>query len=441
MNRWRIVVVLMLHLLAGPLRAEEPRAIIERAALAQVGPDNLGLDCATYLKLKGKVAVTKGQEAIAVEAEIFKEVDGKSKSVFQMTLGDMKVDFEHLFTGKDGWQNMGGKWEKMPREELEVSRISAEVDRIVSLLPLLNEKGFILAPLPETKVGERPAVGVKVSGKDVPEVQLYFDKETHFLCLYRYTTHDQLKNKDVPNEVVLGDYKELDFAARNEAVLKKAGVAVTDQGLLAFLKQQTTDPAVRERVQALIRQLGDDAFETREKAAEELVALGPVAVSALQAASKDKDPEVSRRADDCLKMIQKQTDPALVRAALQLVGLRRPAGAAEMLLSFIAGSAGALRQEAQGALWTVAQQKGEPDPVLVKALADRDPVRRSAAEAALGKDGGAFARQPRRGLFPKGLKQPMKITMRTDNETFLDVEVIDVQLFNRFEDSLFVQPE
>lgn len=441
MNRWHAGVVLCLVLLPAVQAADESRAVITRAIKAQGGEDNLLLQSATYLKLKGKASLSKEDNSVEVNVEVFKQSDGKSKSTFQIALGDTTIELVQLFTGKEGWQNQGHRWEKMSADELKTARDSAAIDRVVSLLPLLKEKGFTLAPLAETRVQGRHAVGVKVSAKDMPDLQLFFDKDTGLLCLYRYQAHDKERNKDVAHEVLLGEYKEVDFAARHETVLKKAGLDVSNAGLLAFLKKQTGNPELRKRVKTLIGQLAHDDFEAREKAAEELVSLGSAAVFALEAASRDTDPEVSRRAADCLKKIKEQSDPQLVKSALQLVGLRQPPGAAAVLLAFLASHEGALRQEAQAALWATTQPKGKLDPVLNQALSDPDPIRQAAAQAVLGQDGGVYLRQPGRRLAPPGLKQPMKLIVRLDNELFLDVEVVDIQLYNRFEDHLFARPD
>jgi RNA polymerase sigma factor (sigma-70 family) len=64
--------------------------------------------------------------------------------------------------------------------------------------------------------------------------------------------------------------------------------------------KQTPDP---ERVAALIRQLGDDAFAKREAASKELLAIGVPALAALNKAKASDDPEVQRRATLLYKKI------------------------------------------------------------------------------------------------------------------------------------------
>src|SRR5438876_1089606 len=91
--------------------------------------------------------------------------------------------------------------------------------------------------------------------------------------------------------------------AADVTVLKKAGVAADEPGLLEFFKRQTASDGQRRAIGELIQQLGDDTFRVREKAARALKALGPAARAALQQAQHHKDAEVATRAKRCLKDI------------------------------------------------------------------------------------------------------------------------------------------
>jgi hypothetical protein len=64
------------------------------------------------------------------------------------------------------------------------------------------------------------------------------------------------------------------------------------------------EPKDRDRVAALIRQLGDDQFTRRERASKELAALGEHALANLDAAISSPDAEVRRRAEVLLRQIR-----------------------------------------------------------------------------------------------------------------------------------------
>src|SRR5690348_11280269 len=63
-------------------------------------------------------------------------------------------------------------------------------------------------------------------------------------------------------------------AASDEHVLREARIPTDGPGLLQYLRGRTVDAADEARLKALVRQLGDDAFEKREQATAQLVATG-----------------------------------------------------------------------------------------------------------------------------------------------------------------------
>lgn len=176
-------------------------------------------------------------------------------------------------------------------------------------------------------------------------------------------------------------------SAEDEALLKEAKVATDGPALLDFLRKRTReiDPAT---VKILIQQLGDDSFQVREQASSKLVQLGRGVEGALQEALKDPDPEVVRRAEECLRRISKDAAAPLSGAVVRLIGQRKPAGAAEVLLAYLPFADGpAVAEDVRAALAGVAVRGGKADPSLMKALADKLPMRRAAAAEALAQAG------------------------------------------------------
>src|SRR5262249_51758359 len=157
--------------------------------------------------------------------------------------------------------------------------------------------------------------------------------------------------------------------------------------LLEFLRRQTPDEAEQLQMKDLILKLGHKSFSVRQKATAALQALGTKAAPLLRQALKDPDREVARRAEQCVEELTHGPDQALSAAAVRLLALRRPAGAVEALLAYFPWAPDeAVTREAQGALAALAVEGGKQHPALLRALEDRDPRRRAAATAALGKD-------------------------------------------------------
>ena len=89
-----------------------------------------------------------------------------------------------VFDGKQGLgrgvSGSAGQWKvndrPMGAEEIAAYGKLLYAQWVATLLPL-DDKAFELSALDEIMLDERPAVGVKVSHADRPDVQLYFDKE------------------------------------------------------------------------------------------------------------------------------------------------------------------------------------------------------------------------------------------------------------------------
>jgi HEAT repeat protein len=178
-------------------------------------------------------------------------------------------------------------------------------------------------------------------------------------------------------------------AAGDEELLREAKVAADGPGLLDYLRRHTLDAETEARVRALVRQLGDDSFDKRERASKALVALGGLARPFLRRAATDPDAEVARRARECLRQIDRggpaaEGSPQVAAAALRRVAHLKPAGAARVLLAYLASVQDeALAEEVRLALAAVATKDGKPEPLLLAALADKLPARRLAAAVAL----------------------------------------------------------
>ena len=144
-------------------------------------------------------------------------------------------------------------------------------------------------------------------------------------------------------------------------------------------------------------------------------------------------------AAECEQEQPRQQEKSLL-AAVRLIGVRQPDGECEPLLALLPWANEALSREVANALYHMAIKEGKPDPALVEALKSKDAVRRTAAERALGKDGGQFARQAGRRVYPRGLQYPMKRALYVDGKKVLEEEITDVSFFNRFDDAMFSKP-
>ncbi|GIW80496.1 MAG: hypothetical protein KatS3mg105_2303 [Gemmatales bacterium] len=166
----------------------------------------------------------------------------------------------------------------------------------------------------------------------------------------------------------------------DEEILRSVGMSTEGDALLQFVRNQIQVASNTDQIKEMIRKLGDDSFQTREQATNELIALGRVALPHLQAALKDSDLEIVRRAEKCIEKIQQGV--SLTPSVIRLLGKKKPVGTAKALLSYLPyAEDAATADEIRTALVQVAVNQGKAEPLLVEALSDEHPVvRASAAE-------------------------------------------------------------
>jgi hypothetical protein len=413
----------------------EPRAIIDRAIRAQGGRENLGRQVAVRVEFKARRFSVGGD--VPLTGESYSAPGPRRKTNLEAQLGGQKHRLTSVLNGKKGWLRLDSAVVDLSRAEIEDELAEWYVERVIGLVDLVKDRGFTLTESGPALVNGRPAVEVKVSHKGQPDVSLFFDRDSGLLVKYAVRVRAG-KSAWALEERVLSDYRELDRCVAQEQLLKAAGVDVTGPALRAFLRRQAVGPAQFGAARKWVRRLGSDSFAEREEAGQELVALGPAARVLLQEAARDSDLETARRARECLERIDRRSNTDVVIAAVQLLTWRRMPGTAEALLDCLPGAEEPVAREVRAALAEIARAQ-EPPAVLVRALADRDPVRRAAAEAVLGRDGGAYLRQPGRRLYLRGRKEPRKITGYRDGES-VEYEVTAIEFFNDFEDKVFAKP-
>jgi hypothetical protein len=492
----RSIVLGLLAISLLPGRAwsdDEPRAVIDRAMKAMGGEAKLAQLQAVQTKIKGTLHAAGG---LPFTADTFSQPPDQYKHAMQYDRGGTLSTQIQVYSGDNVWIRVNDQLRALDPELTAALKKSRYAERLTTLA-ILKDKSYELTAAGEEQVNGKPATAIKVKAKGQPEVTLYFDKASGLLVKTAHRQLDPSSRQEILQESFYSDYREPDLAAADEQVLKAAGQATDDPALLAYLRKQAqvspdwdqlralvrqlgarsatvrakaaadlvargasaipvlrqarkdADPEIARQaeqclqqiVPALIRRLGHDDFTVREQASADIIALGSAVAAELRAALDDPDPEIAHRASRCLQLIDKGPRAAAVESVLWLVAVRKPAGAPEALLAFLPfAPTERLTDEATAALAAVAIRDGKPDKVVIEALEDKDPIRKAAAAAALGRDGGAFARRADHRLLLEGLKRPMKVLVTRDGAKFSEWEVLDVRYFNKFEAAVFARP-
>jgi hypothetical protein len=186
------------------------------------------------------------------------------------------------------------------------------------------------------------------------------------------------KGKDKDKEAVF------DQAAQDERMLRDAKLPVDAASLLQYFRDRTYKEVDPNKVAKLIEQLGDVKFAVREQAHGELLQLGNSVLPALKAAANHPDQETRDRIAELRKSIEERADPTIQAATARLIGARKPAGAADVLLNYLPFAADDMVvEDICAALQKVAVRDGKVEKAVVEALGDKLPIKRAAAGAAV----------------------------------------------------------
>lgn len=175
----RVAVVVLL--LAGVGWADEDkdaRALLDRAIKAMGGEKVLAAEGSLSGRSKGSVVLNN----VTMPASNEWTVQGTDRLLWktEVTLNDKPVKVTVGLSGGKAWVQGGdAKANDAPKEYQKPLVQAFAALRIVETLLPLRDKGVKLSPLGEVKIGDRAAVGVKVARKGQPEMDLYFDKQSH----------------------------------------------------------------------------------------------------------------------------------------------------------------------------------------------------------------------------------------------------------------------
>ena len=162
----------------GADETKAARQIVDRALTAAGGAKLLASQQALSGTSRGTIQLGDTQHTI----ENTWTVQGLDKLHWKsdLTAGDQALNVVLVLDGKRGWiQGNGQKSTELKADLLTPLRQGFISLRLVETLTPLLDRETKLAPLGELKVDDTPTVGVKVTRKGMPEMDLYFDKKTH----------------------------------------------------------------------------------------------------------------------------------------------------------------------------------------------------------------------------------------------------------------------
>ena len=167
-------------------------------------------------------------------------------------------------------------------------------------------------------------------------------------------------------------------------IVQQAGQKTEAADLLEYFRKRTLKQPDPKEISALVKQLGDEDFRTREKAFTSLVTLGASALAGIKEGENDPDLEVRKRVADLKLRIDTNALPMLHAAMARMLAKLKPEGAADVLMAYLPFvSDSIVEDEICKTLGAVALNKGKVEPVLLKSLEDPIAIKRAAAGEAL----------------------------------------------------------
>jgi hypothetical protein len=202
-------VCLLTCLLQAPAagaRADEGRAILERAVAAHGGEDRIARTTVGHARLRGKADLPDFPPCDLTWEETF-DLPGRYHRVIHVEAVGRVFRLEYAITGKTGWLRHG-QAEATDVHLKEAPSVERSWQGMLAMLPLVRDAGEELAVLPERDWKGRRLVGVRATAPQ--EGDLYFDKATGLLTLSRCASASLLPGKEVVRDLAYESYKDIE---------------------------------------------------------------------------------------------------------------------------------------------------------------------------------------------------------------------------------------
>lgn len=185
------------------------KALLDKGIKAMGGEDKI----AKYpgLMVKGGGKFYEGDKPVPYTGTWYTQGLDKSRTTTAVDFGKGVKSVEvTVLNGTKGWvKSTGEDTRDLDKDGFADERDNLYLNYVTSVLPLKG-KDFKLTLLPEIKVNNKAAPGILVAQKGRRDIKLYFDKDTGLLVRAERKVRDPDTKKDVTEEVLYSDYKDVD---------------------------------------------------------------------------------------------------------------------------------------------------------------------------------------------------------------------------------------
>jgi hypothetical protein len=149
------------------------------------------------------------------------------------------------WAGETGWKQSPGGTEPIPPAMLKDNKLDITGEWLSLLFPL-TEPDTIVAPVADTEVNKKPAVGVRVWNPHLSDAILHFDKETKLLAQITYDGREQ--GRKVTKQIIVRASRP--FAGVTlpvQTVIKADGSDLAEWTMTSLDPQSSLDAKVFEK--------------------------------------------------------------------------------------------------------------------------------------------------------------------------------------------------
>jgi hypothetical protein len=175
------------------------------------------------------------QDPDRIRVEIQGEVMGQKFNVIHATDKDK------------GWSSIMGQVHDASKEELAETKEQMHAGRLARLIGL-TDKDCKLSTVGESKINDRPVIGVRVEYKGYQDVSLFFDKETNQLVKMERRAKDVEMNKEFTEETFYSDYKKANgVLVSQKQTIKRDGKLFVENEITEYEAKDKLDDKVFEK--------------------------------------------------------------------------------------------------------------------------------------------------------------------------------------------------
>jgi hypothetical protein len=204
------------------------------------GAEKLGAAKAVTWKSKGKIRRNDSESDFS--SKVTTRGIEQFRQDFEGDFGGNPVKGVTILVGDKGWRKFGEESNKLEDDALANQKRTVYLQVVGQMPQFLNADGFKVEAADEEKVGDKPAVVLKVTGPDGKDFQLFFDKESGLPVKMTATVAGR-QGAESAQETTYANYKDFDGIKRATKVeTKRNGKKYLDAEISDFKILEKVDP-------------------------------------------------------------------------------------------------------------------------------------------------------------------------------------------------------